>query len=104
MIILWRLPFNIYCTDLLSSGDIGEIVDQLSQQPFERVQHFAHKLGFTQGEFTEKSQHSSVRDLLFFLLLEWKRRNPTSTTQSLALVLMSCEHYSEAVWLDPTRT
>ena len=102
--MIWRLPFNIYCTDILSSGEIGEIVDQLSQQPFERVQRFAHKLGFTQGEFTEKSQHNSVRDLLFFLLLGWKRRNPTNTTQSLALVLMSCGYYSEALRLDPTRT
>ena len=82
---------------------MGEIVDRLSQQPFETVQCFAHKLGFTKEEFTEKSQHRSVQDLLFFLLLEWKRRNPTNTTQSLALVLMSCGHYTEALRLDPTR-
>ena len=81
---------------------MGEIVDRLSQQPFETVQSLAYQLGFTRGEFTEKSQGRSIKDLLFFLLLEWKRRSPTNTKQSLALLLMSCGHYTEALRLDPT--
>ena len=101
--ISWtKLSVASHFPDFLSAAEMGEIVDQLSQQPFETVQCLAYKLGFTRGEFTEKSQGRSIKDLLFFLLLEWKRRSPTNTKQSLALLLMSCGHYTEALRLDPT--
>ena len=97
-----KLSVTSHSPDFLSNAEMGEVVDRLSQQPFERVQCLAYKLGFTKGEFTEKSQGRSIKDLIFFLLLEWKRRSPTSTKQSLALLIMSCGHYTEALRLDPT--
>lgn len=97
-----KLSVTSHFPDFLSTAEMGEVVDRLSQQPFERVQCLAYSLGFTKGEFTEKSQGRSIKDLLFFLLLEWKRRSPTNTKQSLALLIMSCGHYTEALRLDPT--
>ena len=85
---------------MLDVGELHKFAALLSHLSAEKIQAFARELEISDTELSNVAAHSSVQDLIFHLLYEWRQQRMSSASvEQLGEALLRCSCYNEAVQL-----